>query len=267
MKSITFTVAKGGVGKTVLMANVATALAAKGYTVVMVEGDPSTPLKIIFDVNISERDINLGDVVERNLDLRKAIYKTKVENISLIPSGIHLEDFFRLNPLRFAEKLASLDCDYLFIDAPYPAGAAAFLSLGFCQYFIPIITEDEFTVCLTGAIDTVDIGVHSLKCIPIGYILNRVKAPQRFDEKFVEKISTLLGTQCIAIVRENEEVSKSYGKTKKSEAFLVYQRNPESEFSQRVNDIARIIIEQLPEPFPEKLDPPKFLKEKIEVID
>ena len=44
MKSITFTVSKGGVGKSLITANVGAALAKKGKNVVLVEGDTNSVL-------------------------------------------------------------------------------------------------------------------------------------------------------------------------------------------------------------------------------
>jgi len=43
MKSITFAVSKGGVGKSLITANVGAALAEKGKKVFLVEGDPNHP--------------------------------------------------------------------------------------------------------------------------------------------------------------------------------------------------------------------------------
>jgi len=141
------------------------------------------------------------------------------------------------------------------------------LSLGIWQYFIPIITEDVFVPCLTGAIDTIDIGLEYLKCVPIGYILNRIKNVERFNSAFIQKINDVLELDCIALLLEDENVAKSYGATEPSEAFIAYQKFPASQFSQKINNIAKVLVGGLPKPKKAKWsDVLKLLKEKIEVI-
>ena len=69
MKSITFTVSKGGVGKSLITANVGAGLANKGKKVVLVEGDPNQPLQKILGLTFSSDDMKLEDVVEKNLQI------------------------------------------------------------------------------------------------------------------------------------------------------------------------------------------------------
>ena len=57
MKSLTFAVSKGGVGKSLLTANVAAALAGRGNKVIMVEGDPNRPLQTILGLDISSKNV------------------------------------------------------------------------------------------------------------------------------------------------------------------------------------------------------------------
>lgn len=250
------------------MTNVAVALASQKYKVVAVEGDPAKPLEKLFGIHPSKSRVNLRDVVEQDMSVEEAVFKTKVDNLFIVKSGVRLEDFFEMHPFGFAEKLMSLDCDFLFVDAPYPSGEAAILSLGICQYFIPIITEDDFATCLTGAIDTVDLGLHYLKCVPIGYILNKIKDVEQFDEEFIQKLEDILELRCIAMILEDEDIASSYGKTSgPSKAFIAHRKFPKSQFSQKINDIAKVLAGDLPKPEKaKKTDVLKLLKGKIEVI-
>jgi len=65
MKSITFTVSKGGVGKSLITANAGAALAQKGKKVVLVEGDPNHPLQKILGISFSSGDLKLEDIVKK----------------------------------------------------------------------------------------------------------------------------------------------------------------------------------------------------------
>lgn len=258
MKSITVAISKGGVGKSLLTANVAAALAARGKKVVLVEGDPNRPLQTIFGLALGSKNVKLDDVVKRDLEVQKAVYPTGFNNLSLIPSGVSLEGYFEMNPAGFAGKLMDLEGDFLFIDVPFPLGEAAFLSLGVCQYFIIVLTEDEFVLCVESAIDTIRLAKYLLKCVPVGFILNRIKTPGKFSEEFVRDIEDLLEIPCLAKIRESSEVSKSYGGVRSERAFLAFEKYKGSEFVKEINKIVDKLLGDLPEPT--KKDPVELIQ-------
>jgi septum site-determining protein MinD len=259
MKSITFTVSKGGVGKSLITANVGAALAKKEKKVILVEGDPNQPLQKILGLTFSSNDLKLEEVVEKDAEIDKAVYSTKFDNLFLIPSGISLQSYFEINPISFAHKLSSLKTEFMLIDVPFPLGKAAFLSLGVCDYFIPTLTEDEFVLCVESAIDTIRLGKYFLKSAPLGFILNRIKTAERFTEEFIKDLENLLEIPCIAQIKEDPEVSKSYGGVGSKKAFLAYYKLPKSEFVKKIDEIATWLLrEQLK---PEEKDIVKLLQE------
>jgi len=246
MKSITFVVSKGGVGKSLMTANVGAALAQKGKKVVLVEGDPNQPLQKILRVDYSSNGFKLDDVIEKDAEIKKAIYSTYLDNLFLIPSGISLQSFFDIDPITFASKLKDLKADFMFVDVPFPLGKAAFLSLGICEYFIPILTEDEFVLCVESAIDTIRLGKYFLKSLPIGFILNRIKTPTKFTKEFIKDLEDLLEISCITQIKEEPEVSKSYGEVGSGTAFLAYAKLRRSEFSKSIDEIATFLLNKVP---------------------
>lgn len=246
MKSITFAVSKGGVGKSLMTANVGAALAEEGNKVILLEGDPNHPLQKILDISLTPKDLKLDDAVKGDLEIDKAIYSTKLDNLSLIPSGISLQGYIEIDPVGFAKKLSNLTTDFLLIDVPFPLGTAAFLSLGICEYFIILLTEDEFVLCVESAIDTIRVGKYLLQCIPIGFVLNRIKTPERFNAEFIKDLEELLEIPCIAQIRNDPRVSKSYGAIKSHDAFLAYKEFQGSEFSKGVFAVASHILGKLP---------------------
>jgi len=264
LKTLTFAVSKGGVGKSLLTVNVGAALASKGNKVVLVEGDPNRPLQLILNANLDANAIKLEDVVKKDLPINKAVNRTSIADLYLIPSGISLESYFEINPVRFAKKLMDLDCDFMIIDAPFPLGEAAFLSLGVCQYFLLVLTEDEFTLCVEAAIDTLRLGKYYLKCVPLGFVLNRVKNPKKFNEEFVKDLENLLEIPCVAKVDEDVSVSKSYGGAKEAQAFLAYNMLSNSSFRKSIDQIANCLTNELPKP--EKRDVVSFLKSVIKPV-
>ncbi|HEY4674765.1 MAG TPA: MinD/ParA family protein [Candidatus Bathyarchaeia archaeon] len=261
MVSVTFAVSKGGVGKSLLTANVAAALAARGKKVVLIEGDPNRPLQTIFGTEISSEKTKLEDIVKKDLDVAQAIYPTGIENLFLVPSGVSLEGYFDLDPIGFARKLAEVNADFIFIDVPFPMGEAAFLSLGVCQYFVVILTEDEFVLCVESAIDTIRLGRYLLKCVPIGFVLNKIKNPEKFNDEFVKDLEDLLEISCISKIQENPEISKSYGGVRSQGAFVAYQRLLKSEFAKSIDKIADALTANLPPPA--KKDSVKLMLEVV----
>jgi septum site-determining protein MinD len=243
MKALTFTVSKGGVGKSLITANVGAAMARKGKRVVLVEGDTNQPLQKILGLTFSSKDLKLEDVVERNLETEKVIYPTGVDNLSIMPSGISLQSYFEMDPLGFVRKLGEVETDFMLIDVPFPLGKAAFLSLGFCEHFIPILTEDEIVLCVESTIDTIRLGKYLLKSTPIGFLLNRIKTP-KFNEEFVKDLEDLLEIPCIGQIREDPEVTKSYGEMGVQRAFLAYAKLPQSDFAQNIDGLADWLISQ-----------------------
>lgn len=251
---------KGGVGKSLLTANVGVALAKKGKKVVMVEGDPNQPLQKILGLTFSSEDIKLEDAVEKDKEISKAVYPTDIDNLFLVPSGVSLQGYFEIDPIKFASKLCSLETEFMLIDVPFPLGRAAFLSLGVCEYFVPIITEDEFVLCVESSIDTLRLGKYFLKSVPLGFILNRIKTPERFTKEFVKDLENLLEIPCIARVMEDPEVSKSYGEVGSKKAFLAYNKLAENEFVKEIDKIAAWLLSKSKI---EKKDVMKLLQEVI----
>jgi septum site-determining protein MinD len=247
MKSITFAVSKGGVGKSLITSNVGAALAERGHKVILVEGDPNRPLQKILGMEESSKKVlTLDEVVTKDLEIERALYSTDFDNLFLIPSGVSLQDYFEIDPINFAKKFVNLNADFLLIDVPFPLGKAAFLSLGVCKYFVPILTEDEFVLCVESAIDTIRLGKYLLKCIPLGFILNRIKSPEKFSVDFVKDLEDLLEISCITQIREHPEVSKSYGGVGSRKAFLAYKKLRKNEFAERIGDVAVFLAGELP---------------------
>lgn len=262
MKTLTFTVSKGGVGKSLITANVGAALAKRERKVILIEGDPNHPLQLMLGAKLSNKSVMLDEVVKQNLPAEKALYETDLKNLYLMPSGMSLQGYFDVDPIRFAKKIADLKADFIMIDTPFPLGKAAFMSLGVCEYFVPILTEDEFVLCVESAIDTIRLGKYYLKCIPLGFVLNRLKTAKKFTDDFVRDLENLLEIPCLAKIPEDPRVAKSYGGATAEKAFLAYRSFPDSEFAGKIDLVARFLDAELPRS--EKKDVTKHLQSLLQ---
>lgn len=251
---------KGGVGKSLLTANVGVALAKKGKKVVLVEGDPNQPLQKVLGLTFSSKDFKLEDAVEKDAEISKAVYHTDFDNLFLIPSGVSLQGYFEIDPISFVRKLGEVQADFILIDVPFPLGKAAFLSLGFCEYFVPILTEDEIVLCVESTIDTIRLGNYLLKSTPVGFILNRIKTA-KFTPEFVKDLEELLEIPCIARIEEDPAVTKSYGEMGSQHSFLAYSKLPDSEFAKKIDSVATWLTSERLKP--QRKDAVKLLQEVI----
>jgi chromosome partitioning protein len=127
---ITITNQKGGVGKTTTAMNLSAYLANEGNKVLLIDLDPqgNSTSGIGIDRNIVKR--SLYDILINEIHPKEAIYKTKYDNLHIIPSAQVLaaaevelvSHLAREHKLKNALSKISNDYDYIFMDSPPSLG-------------------------------------------------------------------------------------------------------------------------------------------------
>lgn len=121
---------KGGVGKTTTAVNLAACTAQAGKRVLLVDVDPQGNATSGVGVDKDACEFSVYDVLINEVEAEKAIVKTRIDTLDVIPSRIELAGaevelvpmMARERKLRTALKETAKKYDYVFIDCPPSLG-------------------------------------------------------------------------------------------------------------------------------------------------
>ncbi|MEZ5648734.1 MAG: ParA family protein [Alphaproteobacteria bacterium] len=121
---------KGGVGKTTTTINLATAMAACGRNVLIVDMDPQGNASTGLGIDRKSRNITAYDVLIEETPIERAALPTAVPGLSIVPASVDLtgaeleliQISGRESRLRRALRLTDLPWDLVLIDCPPALG-------------------------------------------------------------------------------------------------------------------------------------------------
>ena len=206
-KVITVTSGKGGVGKTTITANIATALAMLGKKVVAIDADIGLRnLDVV--MGLENRIVyDLVDVIEGRCRLRQAMIKDKRQpDLYLIPAA-QTRDKMAVSPsdmILVCDELRQ-EMDYIIIDSP------AGIERGFRNAIaaadeVLIVTNPEVSAVrdadrIIGLLESEEKG-------PGRLILNRLKPEMvaRGDMLSIDDVLDILAVELIGVIPEDESI-------------------------------------------------------------
>ncbi|MBI5254114.1 MAG: P-loop NTPase [Euryarchaeota archaeon] len=204
--SITIASGKGGVGKTILAANLGAAIAGFGKDVTVLDADiEMANLELHF--GLEGMKTTLYDVLRNKADIKDAIYKGP-GGVKVVPSGISLYKLRKAELAKLKDILEELlkGTEVLLIDAPPGIGGDVVAVLAAGQELLLVVTPEFASI--PGALKTKEVakklGTHVL-----GVVVNRAGHDE--SDLKVEEIETILGLKVLGAVPEDPEVRRSVG--------------------------------------------------------
>ena len=242
---------RGGTGKSNSTANIATAIARKGYRVGIVDADIQSPgIHILFGLDQERCDRTLNDFLWGRCAIADAAYDvtsvlqnvaTSRSGIYLIPSSVKVNDISRILRERFdvellldgfGDLIKQLKLDYLFIDTHPGLNKETLLSLTTSDIVLFILRPDQQD--FQGTAVTVDVA-RRLKVPKLLLTIN--KALKEYDfEHLRQQVEQTYQTPVVGILPESEDMLRL------ASSGIFCLKYPNHPISQAIERIAKHIM-------------------------
>lgn len=218
---ISVTNQKGGVGKTTTAVNLATALAACGEKVLVVDFDPQGNATTSFGVAKATNSNNVYGLLMGDCDGEQAVHKTLVPGLDIVPSTVHLSGaevelvpaFSREYKLKEALAPLAPDYDYIFIDCPPSLGLLTINALTASdKYLVPLQSEFFALEGVSQLISTVQLVKNRLNkdLSLMGVLMTMVDMRNNLSKQVEEEVRSYFGGDVFkTVIPRNVRVSEA----------------------------------------------------------
>lgn len=225
---------KGGTGKTTITANLGIALAMKKQRVLLIDADIAMS-NLSLHLGMQSAPITLHEVLLGEAGIEDAIYDGP-KGVELIPSGLSLETYRRIDSERLKSVVSSLKENYDFILLDAPAGVEKNVMSALSAGEELILVTDPSSPSIADALKT-KIIAQKLGSRPIGIIINFVHGEKGEIQK--EQIMKLLELPSYGTIPYDAEVRKSFMSETVQPVMI---RKPDSPASKEIMKVADKLI-------------------------
>jgi len=224
--------AKGGVGKTTIVVNLAAALMELGKKVCIIDGN-KTISNVGLHLGIEEYPVSLSHVLKGELKITDAVYVHPTK-MHVVPGALSLADARTLNISTLKKVMKDLEkkYDYIILDTSPGLHDRAVEILKACNGVVIVLQP-----LLPPVTDTINV-VNELKDRKVniaGIIINKVLGKE--FEMTSDEIKSLYRIPVVSIIKEDEDVPRSV-----SQKIPIVIMRPESPVSKAFMNLAKAIM-------------------------
>ncbi len=197
---------KGGTGKTTFSINLGVALAEMGRRTILMDADASmSNLSTYMGIEPQTLKTTLHEVLAGEAEPDKAVYKAFNDNLRVVPSGLSIEGFLKMDRslLKDVIEYFSKDADFIVIDTPAGYNKELALSLAASDHLILVLNPDEGS--MTDGLKVQEMA-RILDVNVLGIVLNRYDMKNPYFSR--SQVEAHFGSPVIAMLPEEPGVRR-----------------------------------------------------------